>query len=169
MSSRWVNADEDAEVEARRNKKKEEKRKLKDEKQLKQLDKTDAATQQQPVANDSEPLTKRQRTESPIRQSVVEDAHLLEFPTSTFGPSRSLHLYEVLNNIEEGSYGFVSRAKLKTTGDIVALKRLKIDHNNTHEGFPVTGLREIQTLRACSHPHIVKLREVIVASEPVQE
>ncbi|KAI9875544.1 MAG: hypothetical protein M1823_007452, partial [Watsoniomyces obsoletus] len=34
--------------------------------------------------------------------------------------------------------------------------------DNTSDGFPVTALREIQTLRACSHPNVVSLREVVV-------
>jgi cell division cycle 2-like protein len=66
----------------------------------------------------------------------------------------------MLNNIEEGSYGMVSRARRKTTGEIVALKRLKMEHNT--DGFPVTGLREIQTLMACRHTNIVNLLEVVM-------
>ena len=170
MSSKWANVDDDAELSAQRKKQKEEKRRLKDEKQRK-LNLGNVAREQLAAEETSEPSRKRQRTVSPTPEAVAEeDAHLLEFPTPTFRPSRSLNLYEVLNNIEEGSYGFVSRAKLKTSGEIVALKRLKLDrHNNNHEGFPVTGLREIQTLRACSHPHIVNLREVIVGPGPIQE
>lgn len=169
MSSRWTSADDDAELEARRRKQKGEKRRLREEKQRK-LYPLKAATDQQAAQEPSEPPSKRQRTKSPSsEQDRAEDAHLLEFSTLTFGPSRSLDLYEVLNNIEEGSYGFVSRAKLKASGEIVALKRLKLDHINSREGFPVTGLREIQTLRACAHPHIVNLREVVVGSRPVQE
>lgn len=167
MTSRWANADDNAELEAQRKKQKAQKRKLKEEKQRK-LEEVKAAEPHQAVEEESEPSKKRQRTVSPGQEAAKEDAHLLEFPSPGYGPSRSLDLYEVLNNIEEGSYGFVSRAKLKASGDIVALKRLKLDHRS-QEGFPVTGLREIQTLRACSHPHIVKLREVIVGSEPVQE
>ena len=167
MSSRWANADDDAEVNAQRRQHKEEKRKLKEEKQRK-LEGADAARHQRHTEENPEPSRKRQRTESSNGEAAEEDVHLLEFPSPTYGPSRSLDLYEVLNNIEEGSYGFVSRAKLKDSGDVVALKRLKLDRSN-QEGFPVTGLREIQTLRACSHSHIVKLREVIVGPAPVQE
>jgi cell division cycle 2-like protein len=68
--------------------------------------------------------------------------------------------FEKLNHIEEGSYGWVSRARETATGEIVALKKLKMDNSN--DGFPVTGLREIQTLMDSRHEHIVKLREVVM-------
>ena len=72
--------------------------------------------------------------------------------------------YEKLNDIEEGAYGWVSRAKDTATGKIVALKRLKMEGSTT-EGVPVTGLREIQTLMGCEHENIVRLREVVVGEE----
>jgi len=167
MTSRWANADDNAESEVQRKQQKAQKRKLREEKQRK-LEEVKATEHQQAAEEESEPSKKHQKTASPSQDGAQEDAHLLEFPSSSYGPSRSLDLYEVLNNIEEGSYGLVSRARLKASGDIVALKRLKLDHRS-QEGFPVTGLREIQTLRACEHPHIVKLREVIVTSQPVHE
>ena len=68
--------------------------------------------------------------------------------------------FEKLNHIEEGSYGWVSRARENATGEVVALKKLKMEPAN--DGFPVTGLREIQTLMACHHEGIVGLREVVM-------
>lgn len=159
MSSRWAAEIDDTTFEAQRRKQKEEKRKLKEEKQRIAIEA--AATKQENIEH--ERPVKRQRTTSPIE----EGAHLLQFPRSTFGQCQGLDAYEVLNNIEEGSYGFVSRARAKATGDIVAVKRLKVDNN--FEGFPVTGIREIQTLRACSHDHIVNLREVVIGPYPIQE
>jgi Protein kinase domain. len=67
-----------------------------------------------------------------------------------------------LNHIEEGSYGLVSRAKDITTGKIVALKKLKME--NTPDGFPVTGLREIQTLLGARHSNVVNLREIVIGN-----
>lgn len=46
--------------------------------------------------------------------------------------------------IEEGTYGVVYRARDKRTEEIVALKRLKMEKEK--EGFPITSLREINTL-----------------------
>jgi serine/threonine protein kinase len=57
---------------------------------------------------------------------------------------RSVEEFQCLNRIEEGSYGVVYRARDKTTNEIVALKRLKMEKEK--EGFPITSLREINTL-----------------------
>ncbi|WFD27946.1 cyclin-dependent kinase [Malassezia nana] len=70
--------------------------------------------------------------------------------------------YEILNRIEEGSYGIVSRARHKATGELVALKQLKLDKEKY--GFPITSLREIHALMEARHPHIVELKKLVVGS-----
>lgn len=67
-----------------------------------------------------------------------------------------------LNRIEEGTYGVVYRAKDKRTDEVVALKRLKMEKEK--EGFPITSLREINTLLKGQHPNIVTVREIVVGS-----
>lgn len=57
---------------------------------------------------------------------------------------RSVEEFQCLNRIEEGTYGVVYRARDKTSDEIVALKRLKMEKEK--EGFPITSLREINTL-----------------------
>lgn len=81
-------------------------------------------------------------------------------------PSRSVYCYERLNQIEEGSYGVVFRARDKETGDIVALKKLKLDEEK--HGFPITALREISALMACRHDNVVRIREVVVGDTLTQ-
>ncbi|KAK0481880.1 kinase-like domain-containing protein [Armillaria novae-zelandiae] len=81
-------------------------------------------------------------------------------------PSRSVYCYERLNQIEEGSYGVVFRAKDKQTGDIVALKKLKLDEEKN--GFPITALREVNALMACHHENVVRVREVVVGDTLTQ-
>ncbi|KAF8475444.1 Pkinase-domain-containing protein [Gautieria morchelliformis] len=81
-------------------------------------------------------------------------------------PSRSVYAYERLNQIEEGSYGVVFRARDKQTGDIVALKKLKLDEEK--HGFPITSLREINALMACRHENVVGIREVVVGETLTQ-
>lgn len=76
---------------------------------------------------------------------------------------RSVDNYKQLNAIAEGTYGMVYRAQCKSTGQIVALKHLKL--NAEREGFPVTSLREIATLLDCKHPNIVNVREVVVGKQ----
>ncbi|CAH4032084.1 cyclin-dependent kinase 11B isoform X2 [Pieris brassicae] len=75
---------------------------------------------------------------------------------------RSVEEFQCLNRIEEGTYGVVYRARDKTTEEIVALKRLKMEKEK--EGFPITSLREINTLLKGQHPNIVTVREIVVGS-----
>lgn len=80
--------------------------------------------------------------------------------------SRSVYSYERLNQIEEGSYGVVYRARDKQTGDIVALKKLKLEEEKN--GFPITALREIYALMSCRHENVVRIREVVVGDTLTQ-
>ena len=75
---------------------------------------------------------------------------------------RSVEEFQCLNRIEEGTYGVVYRAKDKRTDEVVALKRLKMEKEK--EGFPITSLREINTLLKGQHPNIVTVREIVVGS-----
>ncbi|GES57917.1 protein kinase [Aspergillus terreus] len=174
--SRW--ADEDPETEAiiaQRKREKEEKRRAKAEKQ-RQLEAQQQQQKQQDIAanGDSEaPPKKRRRLSNDLsieEPPAVESQdvtpvprRLLRFPVHEWGPCRHVDNFERLNHIEEGSYGWVSRAKDITTGEVVALKKLKME--NSPDGFPVTGLREIQTLLEARHPNIVFLREIVMGSK----
>jgi len=168
--SRWaVDGETDTAAAAERKREKEEKRRLKEEKARRAAESalapsTTVNETSLPSSNDEERPYKRRRTspeKAPAQpESDTETTNILSFPNAGFGPASSLSEYTILNPIEEGSYGHVSRARAKSTGDIVALKKLKMD--NTSDGFPVTALREIQTLKACSHPHVVTLREVVL-------
>lgn len=73
---------------------------------------------------------------------------------------RSVEEFKHLNHIAEGTYGIVYRAQDKRTEEIVALKRLKMEKER--EGFPITSLREINTLLKGQHPNIVTCREIVV-------
>lgn len=81
-------------------------------------------------------------------------------------PARSVYAYERLNQIEEGTYGVVFRGRDRSTGDIVALKKLKLDEEKF--GFPITALREINSLMACRHENVVRIREVVVGDTLTQ-
>ncbi|KAF3785348.1 putative serine/threonine-protein kinase, partial [Nymphaea thermarum] len=75
---------------------------------------------------------------------------------------RSVDEFERLNRIDEGTYGVVYRAKNKKSGEIVALKKVKMEKER--EGFPLTSLREINILLSFHHPSIVDVKEVVVGS-----
>jgi cell division cycle 2-like protein len=165
--SRW--GDEEADAAARK-REKEEKKRAKAEKQRKIEEEAEARRRAQEAAaqasnedheESNRPAKRRKLSNEGVKELVPElPRKLLRFPAPEWSPCRHIDNFERLNHIEEGSYGWVSRARETGTGEIVALKKLKMDHLN--DGFPVTALREIQTLKESRHRHIVDLREVVV-------
>lgn len=72
---------------------------------------------------------------------------------------REHSLYEDLSLIGNGAYGTVYKAKDRTSGQIVALKKVRVPL--TEDGLPVSTLREIAALKSLEryeHPHIVSSR-----------
>jgi hypothetical protein len=96
---------------------------------------------------------------------------------------RSVREYERMNTIDEGMYGVVHRAKDIATGEVVALKKIKMDKG--YGVFPITSLREINILlvtaspllcplsfcliasclQSINHPNIVNLKEIVVGEQ----
>lgn len=77
-----------------------------------------------------------------------------------FGACRFVSEFEKLNRVGEGTYGIVYRARDTKTGEIVALKKMRMDREK--DGIPVSGLREITILLGCRHENVVPMREVVV-------
>jgi cell division cycle 2-like protein len=75
---------------------------------------------------------------------------------------RSVDEYEKLNKINEGTYGVVYRARDKKTGEVVALKQVKMEKEK--DGFPMTSLREINVLLSLHHSSVVDVKEVVVGN-----
>lgn len=169
--SRWADDEEDAALESQRKAQKEAKKLAKAEKQRQLAVSHQSAATQSTTSIDepalaptstngeAEPPTKRRKL-SVSPPPIGLPTKLLRFPAPSWGPCRHIDNFEKLNHIEEGSYGWVSRAREVATGEVVALKKLKMEPAN--DGFPVTGLREIQTLMACRHEGVVGLREVVM-------
>ncbi|XP_076318526.1 cyclin dependent kinase 11B pitslre isoform X2 [Tachypleus tridentatus] len=99
--------------------------------------------------------------ESPVPSPVELKEQLPPYLPAIQG-CRSVEEFHCLNRIEEGTYGVVYRARDKRLDEIVALKRLKMEKEK--EGFPITSLREINTLLKAQHPNIVTVREIVVGS-----
>lgn len=97
-----------------------------------------------------------------------EDLPLIEKPAVPRGRStnmlqgcRSVDEYTRLEGmLGEGTYGVVYRARDNITGEIVAIKKVKMAKCN-EEGFPITSLREINILLSCNHPSVVGVKEVV--------
>lgn len=66
--------------------------------------------------------------------------------------------YKILKNVGDGSFGSVAKAINKSTGETVAIKKMKKKFYSWDEAM---SLREIKSLRKLNHQHIVKLKEVI--------
>merc|ERR1711935_370195 len=60
--------------------------------------------------------------------------------------------------VGEGTYGVVYKAKDRETGEIVALKKVRMGSED--EGVPSTALREIALLKEIQHPNTVGLKDV---------
>ena len=184
--SRWADTEEDAALDAQRKREKEEKKRLKAEKARKAAEdeqRRQAQAQAQAEAEsaadaDRPPAKKRKLTPQrdddnmgtpPGGGGKSEDGatRLLRFEAPTWKPADTVENYDKINDIEEGAYGWVARAKDLRTGKVVALKRLKLDEPSaggagSRVGLPETGLREIQILKDCSHRNIVALHEVVL-------
>eukprot|EP00741_Cyanophora_paradoxa_P019480 tig00021127_g18805.t1 len=76
--------------------------------------------------------------------------------------SRTVDIFEKVEQIGEGTYGQVYRCKNKQTGEIVALKKVRMD--NEKEGFPITAIREIKILRQLDHSNVIKLKEIVTSA-----
>ncbi|VDL59211.1 unnamed protein product [Hymenolepis diminuta] len=72
---------------------------------------------------------------------------------------RSVSAFETLDQVGEGTYGHVYRARDCLTGEIKALKKVRLE--NEREGFPITAVREIKILRQLHHENIVNLCEIV--------
>mmetsp|Transcript_20006 Transcript_20006/g.22878 ORF Transcript_20006/g.22878 Transcript_20006/m.22878 type:complete len:297 (-) Transcript_20006:95-985(-) len=67
--------------------------------------------------------------------------------------------YQKMEKIGEGTYGIVYKAKDRVTGEIIALKRIRLEAED--EGIPSTAIREISLLKELQHPNIVRLYDVV--------
>lgn len=74
--------------------------------------------------------------------------------------TRPHEIYERVQQVGEGTYGKVYKAKNTLTGEYVALKKLRLE--TEREGFPITAIREIKLLQSFDHVNIVGLLEMMV-------
>lgn len=68
----------------------------------------------------------------------------------------------IINQVGEGTFGQVYKARNLVTNASVALKRIRTEAEK--EGFPVTAMREIKLLQSLKHENIVSLIEMMVSN-----
>jgi cyclin-dependent kinase len=67
--------------------------------------------------------------------------------------------FEKLEKVGEGTYGIVYKSRDKLTGEILALKKIRLEQED--EGIPSTAIREIALLKQLQHSNIVRLWDVV--------
>ena len=73
---------------------------------------------------------------------------------------RSGPVYDIVQQVGEGTYGKVYKARNNITAEHVALKKLRLE--TEREGFPITAMREIKLLQSFNHENVVGLLEMMV-------
>ena len=68
--------------------------------------------------------------------------------------------YQKIEKIGEGTYGVVYKARDRNTGNIVALKKIRLE--SEEEGVPSTAIREIALLKELQpHDNVVRLLDIV--------
>lgn len=70
------------------------------------------------------------------------------------GNANGLEKYQKKEKLGEGTYGVVFRALNTETGEIVAIKKIRLEKED--DGVPSTAIREISLLKNLKHPNIVE-------------
>ena len=67
---------------------------------------------------------------------------------------KDLEKYQRLEKLGEGTYGVVYKAQNMETGELVAIKKIRLEKED--DGVPSTAIREISLLKNLKHPNIVE-------------
>ncbi|CAJ0931946.1 unnamed protein product, partial [Mesorhabditis belari] len=76
--------------------------------------------------------------------------------------TKSTKRYEKIKHLGEGQFANVYKAKDNVTGEVVAIKKIKLgSRHEAKDGINRTALREIKLLKEIHHENIISLRDVI--------
>ncbi|XP_063678767.1 cyclin-dependent kinase 12-like isoform X4 [Bolinopsis microptera] len=88
-----------------------------------------------------------------------------ENPNYKIDEDEGIKQFKILDKIGEGTYGQVYKARHNSSGDIVALKKVRCDtgkeDSKNKEGFPITAVREIKILKQLQHKNIISLKAIV--------
>ncbi|KAK6028416.1 hypothetical protein OSTOST_05538, partial [Ostertagia ostertagi] len=100
--------------------------------------------------------------------SILDDrTRMIPAEKLGYGACRSVNEFVKLNRIGEGTYGIVYRARDSKSGQVVALKKVRVDSKMSAQmGISDSALREIVLLKKLRHENIVELKEVAVSRDP---
>ncbi|RLV94102.1 CTD kinase subunit alpha [Spathaspora sp. JA1] len=79
--------------------------------------------------------------------------------------SKGSSIYQRVQQVGEGTYGKVYKAKHSLYDEFVAMKRLRLE--TEREGFPITAIREIKLLSSLDHENVVGLLEMMVENNQI--
>lgn len=102
------------------------------------------------------PVGVPEEQEEEARAAESADLHAWQHMT------RTVAHYERLEQIGEGTYGQVYRARCIDSGRIVALKKMRIHHGG-YWGMPLQLIREIKILKRLRHPNLLQMIEVVTS------
>ena len=70
------------------------------------------------------------------------------------GSATMASAYQKIEKIGEGTYGVVYKARDRNNGQVVALKKIRLE--SEEEGVPSTAIREISVLKELQHDNVVR-------------
>ena len=130
----------------------------------------------------------------PTKPTHIYTHPLMSEQTTGLAVLDGVHDFEKIGRVGEGTYGVVYKARDRRSGDVVALKKLRMDRerdgietllfmhqglaaadavqhclsnqaSDVFVGMPVTSVRELRVLQACQHQNLVHLRGVVTGSK----
>jgi|UniRef100_A0AC35FR76 cyclin-dependent kinase 7 len=84
-------------------------------------------------------------------------------------PPQNNKRYEKIKHLGEGQFAHVYQARDTITGDIVAIKKIKLaSRKEMEDGIDRSAIREIKLLREIEHENVIWLRDVIGHRKNIQ-